>query len=137
MPRTILVVFSQPTGADQDEDYNRWYDDVHLGEVLAVPGLEAATRFRASEFQIKGMEPARRYMSVYELDGDPRQAISNLFAAAKDMNLSDALDRETAQAYVFEEVTARRTDELSEHVDQETRRQGGGPQGTGREGVRR
>jgi hypothetical protein len=45
------LVFSNPADG-RDADYNAWYDDHHVPEVLDhVPGYVAAQRYRCSEHQ--------------------------------------------------------------------------------------
>ena len=41
----VMVVFTNPVTGKEDE-YNRWYNEVHLGEVLRTPGMLAARRYR-------------------------------------------------------------------------------------------
>jgi hypothetical protein len=109
MPRSVFVVFTRPASPEREADYNEWYDNTHLPEVLALPGLSAAARYKASPAQAKGMEPSHPYLSIYEIDGDPQQAIDTMMAAARSMNLGDCLDFGSAQAFVFDEITPRRT----------------------------
>lgn len=60
--RTILITTVDITpGAE--EDFNRWYDEVHLPEILACPGFRSSTRFEC----VAG-EP--RYVAIYELDDE-------------------------------------------------------------------
>jgi hypothetical protein len=61
--RTILVtsVDIDPAAAD---DFNRWYDETHLPEILACPGFVSCTRFECAG----GREP--RYLAIYELEGE-------------------------------------------------------------------
>ena len=109
MSRAVLVVLTQPDPEREDE-FNEWYDDIHLPEVLAVPGINAATRYRVSDVQVRGMDPSHRYLSIYEVDGDdPRQLLRTLFGAADGMAMSDAMDLTTARAFIYEEITPRRT----------------------------
>jgi hypothetical protein len=42
-------------------DYHHWYNEVHLPELLALPGVRAARRFRL-------MGEGIRFMAAYELD---------------------------------------------------------------------
>ena len=51
MPTHRLIVFTQPA-AGQEAEYNRWYDEVHLGDVLEVDGFVAAQRFALADAQI-------------------------------------------------------------------------------------
>ena len=61
MPRGVMVVQSGPAEGREDE-YNDWYENVHLPEVLAVPGFVGARRFRALD--------GDHYLTIYELDAD-------------------------------------------------------------------
>ena len=59
-PGVLLVLNDVAEGAD-DEEFNRWYQQQHVPERLAVPGFRTARRYRAV-----GAQPA--YMAVYECD---------------------------------------------------------------------
>ncbi|WP_176560899.1 DUF4286 family protein [Mycobacterium neglectum] len=58
--RGLLVVMCEPDDADE-ELLNRWYDDEHLAERVAIPGILSARRYVAVEGQPK-------YLAMYELD---------------------------------------------------------------------
>ncbi len=45
--RALLVVLSGPVSSERDDAYNDWYTNVHLSDVLAVPGYVRATRYKA------------------------------------------------------------------------------------------
>lgn len=59
--------------AGQDEEFNRWYDERHLPDVLAVPGIISAQRFKLCT----GFEGqlAWRYLTLYELNTEDPNAI--------------------------------------------------------------
>ena len=42
-----LVVLTNPVAGREDE-YNDWYSNRHLGDVIAIPGIVAAQRFKAN-----------------------------------------------------------------------------------------
>ena len=43
--RAVLIVETGPAEG-RDEDWNSWYDGVHIPEILQkIPGFHAATRF--------------------------------------------------------------------------------------------
>lgn len=89
-----LLVFSNPVDGREDE-YNKWYDETHLGEVVAIPSFKSAKRFRVS--QAPGVpESAHRYLAIYEFDGPPDKAFENMVSAAGTLNMSDALSTEDA-----------------------------------------
>lgn len=58
-PGLLLVMNDVPP--DLDEELNRWYQEEHLAERLAVPGFRSARRYRAV-----GSQPA--YMVLYTCD---------------------------------------------------------------------
>ena len=43
---SVFVTFNQPRTPDVADEYNRWYRDLHLPDVLACPGFVRAQRFR-------------------------------------------------------------------------------------------
>jgi hypothetical protein len=102
-----FLVFSNPAPG-REVDYNRWYDDIHLGEVLSVPGFTAAQRHRL----VANEDAPQRfsYLAIYEIEGDdPMPALGELMARAGDgrLQMSEALgDVETS---LFEVTTARRS----------------------------
>lgn len=88
MPRFKMMVLSNPVG-DRDEEFNRWYDDVHLGDVFKVPGVIGAERYRFRS----GND--WKYLAIYELEcEDPAAVEQELLARAGSdaMQLSDAFD---------------------------------------------
>ncbi len=79
MPRAILLVYSNCT-AEQEEDFHRWYDTVHVPDMLAVDGVMAAQRYRLSgpgprSVNRAGEPEVAQYLAVYELDTDDTRAV--------------------------------------------------------------
>ncbi|MFC8933506.1 hypothetical protein ACFT1A_15640 [Rhodococcus sp. NPDC057135] len=71
MSTAILVAHVHPTDPSSEEAFNRWYDDVHIPQVVErVPGVVSASRFSLADVQLLPEEalPARRYLSIYQLD---------------------------------------------------------------------
>ena len=100
MARHILVVFTNPV-AGREEEFNRWYDDVHLAEVLALPGFVRAERFVASEAQLVKAGPWK-YLAIYEIEADdPHQAMAALEAAAPDFVMSEAFDSRQVRSWTY------------------------------------
>jgi hypothetical protein len=83
--RAMLAVYSRPATAEQDDEYNRWYDDVHIPQVLArVPGVKAAARYRLSPTQMAESErpPDRPYLTLYEIETDNLSGLRDRLTAA-------------------------------------------------------
>ena len=60
MPKGVLVVQSRPASADSVDEMDRWYDEVHIPEILGVDGFASARRFRAAD--------GESFLAVYEID---------------------------------------------------------------------
>jgi len=90
MTKHILLVFTSPVEG-RDDDYNTWYNDVHLGEVLATDGFVRAQRFKVGDI-MPGVTD-HDYVAIYELEtDDPGAAMKALNGAAKGFTMTDAID---------------------------------------------
>jgi len=114
MARAILLVLSDVApGADENE-YNRWYNERHLPDVVRVKGYVAATRYRRSDVEIlPGLPaPSNRYVAAYEVeakdDGDLADAAAALrdALAAGEADISPTLDMATLQVAFFTPIAA-------------------------------
>lgn len=87
---TTLIVFAGPAEGRED-DFNDWYDNIHLPEFVALPGVISGQRFSAAP---TGPTTTTRYAAIYQLSGDPADVLTAMGAAVKDgsMRMSDALD---------------------------------------------
>jgi len=56
-----LVVLSDPSTPDQEDEFNRWYDHQHMPDVLRVPGFELAQRF----VRVGGAWKLPRYLVIF------------------------------------------------------------------------
>lgn len=60
------VLIESDCEAGRVDSFNRWYDEVHIPDVLASPGYRAAWRL-----ELEGHVPGRsRYLTVYEVHAD-------------------------------------------------------------------
>ena len=85
------VVFTNAVPG-RDDEYNRWYDEQHLGDVLAFPGFFRAERFRL--IPAGGQDQEFGYLAIYSFESnDGGATIAALLeaGAAGGMQISDAL----------------------------------------------
>src|SRR5262249_14150997 len=83
----------------QDEVYNDWYEKVHIGDVLAVPGFRSCRRYRI----VDPTDTRPRYMAAYEVEcDDPHALLQDLMARAKSMVLSPSLDGASMKITILE-----------------------------------
>ncbi|OJX62247.1 MAG: hypothetical protein BGO95_03220 [Micrococcales bacterium 73-13] len=84
----MLVVLSEPVPGREDE-YNEWYDAIHLPEALTIPGFRGARRFRtAVSSEDPGPALGASYLTIYDLDVDTEIAARNLMEARQNGRLS-------------------------------------------------
>ena len=62
-PKQLMVV-DVIVDPKVEEEWNVWYDQVHLPDILGCPGFIHAARYVCDE------AGARRYLTVYEITGD-------------------------------------------------------------------
>jgi hypothetical protein len=104
--RTLFIV-----NADQDEEYSQWYRSVHIPELLAtIPGFVSGQLFELSPTQLTAAGPdLRRFVAVYEIEGDPAAVITPLRDARSQGRLSSAPSsaRSTSTSAFFAPVMPR------------------------------
>ena len=105
MAKHMLLVFTNAADG-KDDEFNRWYNEVHLVDVLAVDGFVAAQRFALKD--MSGSASPHRYLAIYEVETDDIDGVvERLGAAAGTMVISEAMVEATA--LVASPITERRT----------------------------
>lgn len=102
MPRSVMVVFSNPADAAQESEYNRWYTEKHITDVVgSVPGIVKATRYKVDRSVGSATGAPGNpcsYLAIYEIEGetpDALKAVSLALSAAIEggqVDISPALD---------------------------------------------
>jgi hypothetical protein len=93
----IQVVFSNPVEG-KDAEFNEWYDNVHIPELMAVPGMLSAKRYALHEAAVYGLEggyrPDHRYLTIYEMEGDVDAIMGRIVESVTkgEVVMSDSLD---------------------------------------------
>lgn len=99
MPKGVVYVESRPSSPERDQEFNTWYNEVHLPELVALDGFVCARR-------LKPIGEADYYIAIYEIEGDDLQAImDNLLASAGQLHMSDALQMDPPPIFRLLEVT--------------------------------
>lgn len=107
MPAFEFLVLTVPFEGTDDE-FNHWYDEQHIPDVLKLPGVIAAKRFRISHPQskVEGL-PCWTYAAIYSLDCEDPQAVLDeikLRGRTPAMPLSDTLDMSKVATYMLKEI---------------------------------
>ena len=82
-----LIVYTNPADGRED-DYNAWYDDVHLPEFSALPGVINGRRFKVAN------DGRPQYAAIYELSAHPDEVMAAMNTGIKNgtVHMSDAID---------------------------------------------
>jgi len=115
MAKHLFFAFTAPVAGREDE-FNDWYDGVHLDDVLQVDGMVSAQRFEVSpQFGTPDILPG--YLAIYEVEiaDDKPEALEELSRRAGTalMRISDALDINQAKTFLATPITDRRTPKAS------------------------
>jgi hypothetical protein len=111
MPKAVMLVFTDPSSPDVEDEYNDWYDSTHVADVLkAAPDVKAVTRYRLAESPAPGFELPNRHLAVYEVEADDlNQVVADMGAAfgRGEMPMSDTLA--VGPIVFFEQISERQT----------------------------
>lgn len=112
MSEYILVVLTNSV-AGRDDEFNSWYDDQHIGDLLGLPGLVAARRYRLAEEQFDSTTfptSPYRYLATYEIEtDDPRSVMDALEKTRTTLPMTDAMAASPMGSWLFEPLSGRRT----------------------------
>ncbi len=109
MKKFNFVVFTNAV-AGREKEYNDWYSEQHLPDVLRVPGFTSAQRFALAPVQ--RMDPPYPYqvMAVYEMETDDARGVLdelNRRIGTADMPVSTAM-AEVHASYLYQAVTPKK-----------------------------
>lgn len=84
--RSILVVHTKPVPG-REEEFQRWYSEVHLPEVVRVDGFLAASRFRYVPDGPADEGPDLPFLAIYDVEPGridaARQALADALESSR------------------------------------------------------
>ncbi|HEX7874645.1 MAG TPA: hypothetical protein VF475_17170 [Sphingobium sp.] len=111
MPKFKMVALTN-AAEGRDDDFNDWYQNTHLAEVLSYKGMVGAQRYKvAAPLQAPA---SYNYLCVYDIETDDLGALLQRFggdSAAGRLTSSDAGDTASAYTVIFNEFGERVTHE--------------------------
>jgi hypothetical protein len=98
-----IILAHTAAAAGRDQEYNDWYRDVHVVDMLKLAGFTSARRFK----RVDG-EHDTPYLTVYEVEADDLNAALAGIAAAfqrGELEISDVLSMDPPPVMaVYEEI---------------------------------
>ena len=67
MPRATVLVFTNCADPAREKEFNDWYDNTHVPDVLETPGFVTCTRYQLAGDPGPGQA---KFLSVYEVESD-------------------------------------------------------------------
>jgi hypothetical protein len=100
-----FFVFSNPVAGHEDE-YNKWYNEQHAPDVVAVPGFVTAQRYVKNELPLYRMVDLQvpKYLIIYKIVTDDIEAVFrevNRRLQTGETVISPTFDRATSVSYVY------------------------------------
>src|SRR4030042_152825 len=75
MEKWIYAVYTICRDPSREKEFNEWYDQIHLPDILETPGIKRATRYEIRE----PTEQQGKYVALYEVETeDIDQTIAKL-----------------------------------------------------------
>ena len=92
MARYLLLALNGPTdGPDDEAEFNRWYNEVHLPDLRKITGNVSTRRFKV----VRQNRIDKPYIAATEFETDNPDALMGELAA-KAADFTHAIDRETS-----------------------------------------
>jgi hypothetical protein len=97
----LQVVLTSPTAGREDE-FNEWYENVHVPQVLRMPGFLSGQRFRLVDSTPSDLP---RYLAVYEIESDDiAETLETITATAPTRTKSGAIDIGVSIVRMYEPI---------------------------------
>jgi len=114
MGKHVLAVLSNCAEGHDEDEFNDWYTNTHLGDILSVPGYVSATRYKLASAQVVPEDQLTyRYLAIYEIETDDVEAaVKALPADAEEVEsagwqISESLDVVNSRSWFFSEIATR------------------------------
>jgi hypothetical protein len=86
---TIMLALTNSVPG-REAEFNTWYDDVHVKDLVAVPGIVAAQRYIVVPSN-DGARAPYQYLTIYRTEGSAEAVRANLADSRDRRVISDAL----------------------------------------------
>ncbi|MEV6164889.1 hypothetical protein AB0L71_23795 [Streptomyces sp. NPDC052052] len=100
--RGVLHVTSRPKSPETEDEYNTWYDEVHMPEICALPGFTGGRRFAP-------VQDDGPYVALYSIEGPDLEAVmGGLLQASQsgELTMADVLETTPAPQMRLLRLTA-------------------------------
>jgi hypothetical protein len=100
------VVLTNPLPG-REAEYNDWYTNRHLADVMTVPGFVSARRFELFDAKAEGA-PRQRYLALYNMrTDDPEKVLATLVELVEsgNMHITEAMNMEETATHLYRAIS--------------------------------
>lgn len=90
--------------AGEDDEFNRWYDDRHIPDLMRMVAVVGVDRYELADAQLRGRSAMPRYIAVYHLDTEDLASFFTQLvqlSGTDAMPLSDSLDASSTRSACY------------------------------------
>jgi hypothetical protein len=102
MPQRHIMIVTSAAHPGREVEFNQWYDQHHLADVCAIPGVVSGRRFDAAPSS--PMPTPAPYMSIFEIDAaDPLTVLAemNRRAQSGEWTMTTSLDPSAVKMWLY------------------------------------
>ncbi len=102
MARKYLHIVQTSPVSGREDEFNDWYENVHIPQVLRVPGFRSGQRF-----QLVTHDPfaGPRFLAVYEIESDDiAETMQTIRMTAPARTKSGAIDTSASVVLMYEPI---------------------------------
>lgn len=106
MPEHLMVIYTNAVEG-REKEYSDWYTERHMPDLLKIPGIKSARRFKLAGDQLAPPREAYGFAALYQIDTDDLGTVLETirsWAGTEKMPRSDAMGP-GQQAMVFTPIT--------------------------------
>ncbi|MFC1715534.1 DUF4286 family protein [Candidatus Poribacteria bacterium] len=71
MAKWVVVIESNCSDSAREDEFNEWYSNTHLSDVLETPGVISATRYE----NLAPSDGQGKYLAAYEIEAEDLQTV--------------------------------------------------------------
>ena len=76
MTKAVLVVQSQASNPERDDEYHDWYANTHIKQLCDIPGINSARRFTLHSGGFGPADPSTpSSLAIYEIESDDIEGV--------------------------------------------------------------
>ena len=108
MPKYVIIALNGPTPDGDPEVLERWYEEVHMPDLLSVDGIHTARRFKTLRGRVLGHDELWPRVAIYEIETDDLAAVSA--GMQRQCRPFHPIFDRSKSAHIFAELTAEQSE---------------------------